>query len=410
MAENSFELSPTVDITKLPLSPEEGVAVARMFGRRVTLSDLVTEGALPAQHGQAILDSLLKKGAIIRIKAANALSEERLYDGVVFAAADLKEAVELTLEQKKRVLFIEMNLTKWHHYELLGVSRIALGPDVKAGYFKVSREFHPDAYFRKNLGSYQGRIDRVFRAMKTAYDVLSTPVKRDQYDKTILVSLSLEEEAELERRFEKKRQEIETRERDERNEKRASSARVKRNPLIDRLRQGRTLMKMANDAHAKGLLDLAANHARLAVSFDEKTHKDRASVIIREADRKRASTMMKRVHNILQWQTDLTDVKDEVNRCADDAAEVALETRDPVLLLDVAMALLKLKRPSRAARLAQVASDIEPTNPQIWEVLAEAAFADAKWAILLKATDRWLALDPNVARPKELQKEAKRNS
>ena len=31
--------------------------------------------------------------------------------------------------------------------------------EVKGAYFKVSKEFHPDAFFRKNIGRYAERVD-----------------------------------------------------------------------------------------------------------------------------------------------------------------------------------------------------------------------------------------------------------
>lgn len=414
MAEYSFEVAPNVDITKLPLSHEEGVAVARMLGRRVTVGDLVTEGAVSAQRATAILESLVKKGAILRISAGPdrsfaAATAKGPYDGVMFSAADLAEAAELTEEQKKRILFVEMHLTKWSHYKILGIKRTAAGSDIKAGYFKASKEFHPDAYFRKSLGSYQDRLDRIFRAMKAAYDLLSDPAKRDEYDKTAVLELTPEEEAELESRFEQKRVEAEAKERDERNAQRSKDARLKRNPLADRVKRAREMMKLADDASAAGKLDEAANHARVAASYDEGL-KARAATLILAADRQRAATMMKRMHQVLASPTDLRDHQEEINRIADEAGEIGLQTRDAALLTDVARALLVLKRPSRAAKLAQQASELDGKNPRVWEVLAEAAYADSKWAILLRASDRWQALEPKAARAKDLHREAKRNA
>ena len=62
----------------------------------------------------------------------------------------------------------------------------------------------------------------------------------------------------------------------------------------------------------------------------------------------------------------------------------------------------------RAAKLSQQAAELEPRNARAWEALAEAAHADSKWAILARAADRWLHLESQSARAKELQKVAKR--
>jgi curved DNA-binding protein CbpA len=420
MAEYSFEVAPNVDITKLPLSNEEGVAVARMLGRRVTLAELVREGVFPAGKAEAFIDGLVKKGALVRVgggasgaqaqrTAATGKVEKGPYDGIVFSAGDLAEACELTEDQKKRILFVEMHIAKWSHYKLLGIKRNAQGADIKAGYFKASKEFHPDAYFRKNLGSYKDRIDRIFRAMKGAYEVLSDPAKRETYDDTAVIELGPEEEAELEAIMAKKRLAAEAKERDLRNEQRMKESRLKRNPMAERINKGRDMMKLAEDAHKAGRIEEAANHARLACTYDESL-KARAVQFTLEADRLRAANMMKRVTQVLASPADMHALSSEVNRVADEASDIAIATKDAALLIEVSRALLALKRPSRAAKLGQMATEAEPRNPRAWEALAEAANADNKWAILLKAAERWLALEPKSARAKDLQREGKRQT
>src|SRR5687768_4627392 len=115
MAEYSFEVAPNVDITKLPLSNEEGLAVARMLGRRVTVAELVKEGVVPAARGAVIIEALVKKGALVRVGGGPSASSSAVkgpYDGIVFSPGDLAEAADLTEEQKKRILFVEMHITK----------------------------------------------------------------------------------------------------------------------------------------------------------------------------------------------------------------------------------------------------------------------------------------------------------
>lgn len=407
--EYSFEVAPSVDITKLPLTQEEGLVVARMLGRRVTVGELVRESAVSPGRAAEVVESLVKKGAVVRIGGSRAVpGGPDPYVGVLFSPADLAEAADLTEDQKKRILFVEMHLGKWSHYKLLGLKRTSTPAEIKGGYFRASKEFHPDAYFRKNLGSYGERVDRIFRTMKAAYDVLADPAKREEYNQTAIIELSPEDEAEIARLAEVKRQEALARERDERNAARMRDARLKRNPMAERIKKGRDFMKLAEDAHRAGKLDEAANHARLAVGYDESL-KARADVFILEADRTRAAAMMKRVRQVLAAPGEARDMAAELNRVSDEAAEIAIATRDAGLLVEVARALIWLKRPMRAAKLAQMATEIDARNPRGWEMLAEAASADQKWAILLKASERWLALEPTNARAKELQREAKRN-
>jgi curved DNA-binding protein CbpA len=403
----SFEVAPTVDITRLPLTQEEGVVVARMLGRRVTVQELVRESVLPAQTAEAIVESLVKKGAVVRIGGSRMPAGLDPYANLLFSAADLAEPVDLTEDQKKRILFVEMHLGKWSHYKLLGLKRTSTPAEIKGGYFRSSKEFHPDAYFRKSLGSYRDRIDRIFRAMKAAYDVLADPQKREEYNASAVLELTPEEEAELARLAEARKADQAARERDERNAARMKDARLKRNPLAERIKKGRDLFKLAEDARLAGRLEEAANHARIAMSYDESL-KARAGPMIQEGERVRGLAMVKKLNQALSSGIDTRALHTELNKLADEAAELATSTADAPLLVECARVLMRLKRPVRSAKLAQQATEVDGRNARAWEALAEAAHADSKWVILLKACDRWLALEPGAARAKELQREAKR--
>lgn len=410
--EFAYEVGANVDITKLPLTPEEGFVVSRILGRRVTAGDLIKESVLPAGRAAPVLESLAKKGAVLRVgtgRPTGPAAGPDPYKGIVFSMVDLSEVADLTEEQRKRILFFDMNLESWSHYKLLGSKRTATAAEVKVAYFKSSKEFHPDAFFRKNLGSFRERLDRIFRAQKTAYDTLSDPHKRAKYDESAVIELTPEEEVELERLAADKRKAEEARRRDERAAERMKEQRLKRNPMAERIKKGRDYLRLAEDAQRAGKLDEAANHARLAAGYDESV-KSRSDAIVLLAERARASTMMKRIQQIVSSPTDMRDLAEELNRVADEVAEVAARANDAALLAEVSTVLLRLKRPVRAAKLAQQAADVEPKNPRAWEALAEAAHADSKWAILLRATDRWLQLEPGNARAKELHKVGKRQA
>ncbi|MBI1946758.1 MAG: DnaJ domain-containing protein [Deltaproteobacteria bacterium] len=410
--EFAYEVGAGVDITKLPLTPEEGVVVSRILGRRVTADDLVKESVVPQARAASVLESLVRKGAVLRVGAGRPgghAAGPDPYKGIVFSMVDLSEPADLTEDQRKRILFFDMNLESWSHYKLLGSKRTATPAEVKVAYFKSSKEFHPDAFFRKNLGSFRERLDRIFRAMKTAYDTLQDPQKRAKYDETAIIELTPEEEAELERLAADKRKADDAKRRDERNADRMKDQRLKRNPMAERIKKARDYLRMAEDAQRAGKLDEAANHARLAVGYDESI-KGKADAIVLVAERARAATMMKRIQQIIASPSDMRDLADELNRVADEVAEVAARANDGPLLCEVSSVLMKLKRPVRAAKLAQQAADVDSRNPRAWEALAEAAHADSKWAILLRASDRWLQLEPGNARAKELHKVGKRQT
>jgi curved DNA-binding protein CbpA len=68
------------------------------------------------------------------------------------------------------------------HYELLGVPADADGGAVRRAFLDKSRTFHPDAWYRKELGEYGPLLSRAFQRLNTAYQVLTDPEARAAYD------------------------------------------------------------------------------------------------------------------------------------------------------------------------------------------------------------------------------------
>ncbi len=66
-------------------------------------------------------------------------------------------------------------------FTLLGVPPGAEPWVVKAAFFALSRKLHPDRYFRKELGDFRPKLERVFKALSTAHQTLTRPEKREAY-------------------------------------------------------------------------------------------------------------------------------------------------------------------------------------------------------------------------------------
>lgn len=68
------------------------------------------------------------------------------------------------------------------HYDLLGLRRDADRRAVRDAYFALSKRFHPDVYFNRDIGGYRQRFEELFRMFTRAYDVLGNPKQRAGYD------------------------------------------------------------------------------------------------------------------------------------------------------------------------------------------------------------------------------------
>lgn len=67
-----------------------------------------------------------------------------------------------------------------NHYQILGVSPDVDEKEIRSAYRNLAKRYHPDAG--------QGSSAAEFRAVQSAYDVLSDPTKRREYDRQRVAS------------------------------------------------------------------------------------------------------------------------------------------------------------------------------------------------------------------------------
>jgi tetratricopeptide (TPR) repeat protein len=196
------------------------------------------------------------------------------YQGHLFNPADLAEPVELDLERRKEILFAEARLGTWTHWEALGLPWNAPVAAVKAAHLEAVKIFHPDRYAGKKLGSYRGRLERVFRRITEARDVLSDEARRKEYVKATAPALEVTRmEA---RKLEDERRSAERRER-----------LARQNPLLARAGRISDLLKRGKEQLAAGRFTQAIGDFQLVASLDPGNAE--APALIAEARKQGAS-------------------------------------------------------------------------------------------------------------------------
>ncbi|MBW6463346.1 MAG: molecular chaperone DnaJ [Dethiobacteria bacterium] len=68
-------------------------------------------------------------------------------------------------------------MSKRDYYDVLGLERGASADEIKKAYRRLARQYHPD--FNKD----DAETEKKFTEVKEAYDILSDPQKREQYDR-----------------------------------------------------------------------------------------------------------------------------------------------------------------------------------------------------------------------------------
>lgn len=193
-----------MDLRALPITPEDAFVLSRVDGTaseldialatgldmtvvRTSLAKLARLGALA--EGAPLTEPLRPSaaspssgtfhiGPVIETRGVASQRPAPLYD-----PAELDEPVDLDVARKRRILDAFHRLSTLSHYELLEVDAAADKRAIKAAYFELVNQFHPDRYFGKNLGSFKPKLERLFARVTEAHDTLTKPQAREEYDR-----------------------------------------------------------------------------------------------------------------------------------------------------------------------------------------------------------------------------------
>jgi len=108
--------------------------------------------------------------------------------------------IDLPADMQRELDELETKGHRLTHYQLLSVTPDADGATVRRAYLEASKRFHPDAWYRKDLGHYGPLLSKWFQRLTGAYQLLSDEESRAQYDRDHRGELSQSDRAAMERR------------------------------------------------------------------------------------------------------------------------------------------------------------------------------------------------------------------
>ena len=197
------------------------------------------------------------------------------------------ELAELNLLHK---FAIEKN-----HYGLLGISPDAKPAEIQAAFYQLSRDWHPDRHFRRELGDNASKLEFLFVQITKAYKTLGNADTRRRYHRDNKAMISLAREAShtateetssttppVAERLRKKRprtaEEKAARERiaKKRADPRARALKALRQQVKGRSSRARRYFKQGQEDYQAGNVSKAVSSLHLAVQFDPQNSEYRA--------------------------------------------------------------------------------------------------------------------------------------
>jgi len=92
------------------------------------------------------------------------------------------DGIDLRSDQRMAIEIASDGIENKTFYEILLLPRSADEKSIKRAYYKLSKEYHPDKFYRKELGPYKEKLEVIFNKVNEAYRVLSDIEGRSDYD------------------------------------------------------------------------------------------------------------------------------------------------------------------------------------------------------------------------------------
>lgn len=232
-----------VDWTQLDLEPIEAFILSRIE-KGMTLEDIFYISGIGREETYRVVQSLVEKKV--------------LYVEGLIPSSELE--IDKNMREKIDKLF--ENLDKMNYYQILQVPFDAPLKVIKEQFYKLSKEFHPDRYFKKNIGDYKLKLDAIYKKIREAYEVLSDQASKEVYRESASATIEPPRpesppEVPPETKKEERVSHLQTRSR--------SSV---LNAIAERVRKAKALYEEGIKFYNSGNYTSALNNFKLCVAYD----------------------------------------------------------------------------------------------------------------------------------------------
>ncbi len=163
------KLNPSVSYDALQLTPIEGFFLSRIDGFS-SAEDIACLSGLSYEQSIEVLHSLWSKKVLIM-------------EGMEQDSADA--GIELNEDERGAIEKMAGMVERGTYYQILSLPIDTKPEQVKARFFELSKSFHPDRYFRRNIGRYENMLTLIFKKISEAFNVLYDPQKKRHYDREL---------------------------------------------------------------------------------------------------------------------------------------------------------------------------------------------------------------------------------
>lgn len=150
---------------------------------KASVRDLLALCPWPEELTLQKIESLIKK------KSARWEKSQKTYAPEIEKRLREDENLEIELDEDFRaeILAKYAEPEDQNAYETLGLKAKASENEVRIAHIASSKKFHPDRFFKKNLGHYKPKLESLFTRIQKAYALLKNPIEKEALDRMMAI-------------------------------------------------------------------------------------------------------------------------------------------------------------------------------------------------------------------------------